>query len=213
MALPTAEQIRSLVQKEISGTGLDTKLDTLIATADKVLAAYCLYPQTDDFLPSMDKDTDGSTHVFYLDGPERYDPRVVDVRCRPVVSTTSVKLDLSGDWTFATTLTSGTDYVAYPDGLYRVHPTGSYAWPSGYRPIRIEGVFGFDLSTEAPLTLAIALLVAHWWRLTPTPSNLVNMTQAGQTATYREPERIPAIVRQLVAPYRLIERETRPFRR
>lgn len=204
--LPTAQQIRDLTLASVKGTAEDTRIDDFIRTACIVLARYCLFPQSGDDHPSIDADEPGAAFSEFYNGPSRTNQRVLDLRIRPLVSITSVLVD-DGTWTYATTYVANVDYVSTPQGKLHIHPTGQGLWPSGYRSIKVSGVMGFDVSTTDDVLLAVAQLVAHWWYDRTTVPSITNVSAGGMSATKAD-IRLPATVRTIMAPYRIVERET-----
>lgn len=201
MALPTAAQIRALNLPNISGTGEDTYLGTVISAANQALADHCLFPVPASGLRTLE----ATSHILYLDGPSRDDDRVLVLGLRPIVSVTSIKQDTAGVWSYATTETAYTaDLVS---GLVYANAGGTLAWGCGLRHIQATVVAGFDVGAHPVLTMAIGLMVSTWMAgRAPTPY-LDAQTADGTSQTYRDGQ-IPAAVRALVSPYRLVERET-----
>lgn len=204
MALPTASAVRSLTLRSITGTSEDTRIDTLIATADEVAARWCLYPQATDGVPPTLEET---SYTITASRPDRTEPSVLRTLLRPLVSVTSVAVDSAGDWTYAQTIPS-TEYATSIGGVVRLRPTSAYSWLTGPRANRVALVAGYDVGATPSLTLAIALLVAHWWPRGLVPLGVQAQAVGGESVT-REPDGgLPPTVRALLAPHRLTERET-----
>jgi hypothetical protein len=207
MARPSAVQIRARVLAQLSGTALDTQLDAAIAAAEGHLARYCLFPEYASGLVSLDKDV-STAYTLYLNGPDRRDSRQLRLRLRPIVSITSVAQDITRDLTYSEALVQGTDYTLDTQaGVLDWHPNSSKPFISGRRSIKVVCVAGFDLDNHETLMQAIALTVSHWWTYKGVAPSLQNITQGGQTAQLIEPRAIPPLVRDMMAPYVLWERE------
>jgi hypothetical protein len=204
MALPTAAAIRSLALPQITGTLEDSRLDSLIATANAVLAQYCLWPRPDSGAPTFE----AATYTVYRDGPDFDDPRRLTIGLRPVSAVASVENDSTGLWTYSEDAVVGTDVVLdTARGALYAHPATSWRWAVGLRAVRVVCTAGYNVGAEPPLTQAIGLLIAHWSALRTTSTLPAVASAGGQSATYRGDD-LPASVRQLVAPYERWESET-----
>jgi hypothetical protein len=205
VALPTAAQVRALTIRNLSGTAEDTSIETMISIADTVCARWCYYPPASDGVPPTLEEAD---YVVYP-APRRDDPRRVRTLLRPIVSVTTVLVDTSGDWSYATTVPSGaTGYVADSQGEIALAPASTYAWSTARRGNKITLSVGYDVGATPDLTLAIALLVAHWRAAGFVPTGATSVNQGGQSLTLTPPAGLPAEVQALLDPYRLVERET-----
>lgn len=204
MPLPSAAAVRSLTLRAITGTAEDTRIDTLITTADEVAARWCLYPQALDGVPPTLEET---SYTVTVSQPDRSDPAVLRTLLRPITGITTVTTDTSGDWTYATTIPS-TDYASTIGGSIRLKPSSTYAWQRGPRANRIVLTAGYDVGATPSLTLAIALLVAHWWPRGVLPLGVSQQVVGGESTSRETDAGLPATVRQLLAPHRLTERET-----
>ena len=204
MALPTAAAVRSLTLRAITGTAEDTRIGILIATADEVAARWCLYPQAVDGVPPTLEET---SYTVTVSRPDRSDPAVLRTLLRPITGITTITTDTGGDWTYATTIPS-TDYASLIGGAIRLKPSSTYAWETGPRANRIVLTAGYDVGATPSLTLAIAMLVAHWWPLGVVPLGVQSQVVGGESTTREADAGLPPKVRQLLAPHRLTERET-----
>lgn len=209
MALPTAPEIRAITLKAVKGTALDADITRVIGAADGMLARYCLFPVSPGSTaePSLDKDAAASTYTLYYNGPWRRDPRILPLNLRPIVSITSVTQDSNGDWTYAQTEAAGTDYVLDNNGRLYLHPSSSHAWFTSLRSIKVVCVAGFDVANHAPTREALAILVSYLWNNGYQTQGIQTTTSGAQSTTYREAVSLPASVRQIMEPYRLVERE------
>jgi hypothetical protein len=204
VALPTASAVRTLALPGITGTAEDTTLTTLIAAANAVLARYCLWPANDSDAYTFE----ASTYTQYYNGPDPGAPHRLTLGLRPVTAITTITQDTAGTYTFSETVTENTHALLDEhNGCLYVYPGSTHAWLTGFRAIKVVMTAGYNTGAEPPLTQAIAFLVAHWWSLRTTTVTPSILSQGGQSSTLR-PDDLPASVRQLVAPYRLVERET-----
>lgn len=205
MPLPTAEQVRNMGVKGLSGSGADPRLEALIAAADTLIAMWALFPAASSGLPTLEE----ASYVQFRNGPSGDDPERIDLRLRPIVAISSVLQDINGDWTYTQELVQNTDFTlagANSGSLYRI-PTSEYTWLRGRRTIRIACTAGYDVGASALLTLCIAMQVAYWWS-TPgsTAPGVVNLSQGG-TSLSRAPMGAPVPeVQQMLASLRLHER-------
>lgn len=204
--LPTAQQIRDLTLAGVKGTAEDARMDDYIRTACIVLARYCLFPQSGDDHPSIDVDEAGASFTQFYDGPSKLNPKMLDLRTRPIASIASVLID-DGSWLYATAYVANTDFVSTTQGKLYLHPTGQGVWPSGYRSIKVTGTMGFDVSATDDVLLAVAQLVAHWWYDRAGAPTVTNVSAGGMSITRAKPT-LPDTVRAIMAPYRIVERET-----
>lgn len=202
MPLPDAEQVRASAVPALAVGAEVERLDLAVAAADAALAAICMYPRNDAGARTLES----SAYTLYYRGPEPSDAQRLVLGIRPVTLTT-VAADTSGDWTYASTASLTTDVLVeeYTGNLY-VRPSSTWSFSEGTRANKVTCDAGFDVSAEPPLVLAIALLVAHWISIGTIGTQVQAYSQGGMNATYRQ-ESIPAAVRALVDPYRLVERE------
>lgn len=204
MALPTAAAIRALGLPQISGTAEDARLDALIAAVNETLAWWCHYPAP----TSGTRTLEATSYTEYYDGPDPDDARRLTLGLRPVTTLTSVENDDAGTWSYTSDAVVGTDVVLDGQrGAVYLHPSSGWTWSSGLRRIRVVCTAGHNVGADPALSQAFGLLVAHWSALRTTGTLPAVASAGGQSATYRSDE-LPASVRQLVAPYRLVERET-----
>lgn len=202
MALPTAEQIRTLIPA-LSGTTEDAALDVLIARADSVLAAWCGFqPVTAGTAPTLES----ATYTEFLDGPIPTNPEILRLGVRPVSSVTSLHDDIGHDFSYdAADLVDPSDYVLDGiQGLIYSNPAGNHgAFSTGARVIRCIYVAGYNTGAHPTITTAFAMLVAHWWNQRHS-IGLDTLTEAGATEAFAD-RMIPEAVAELMWPYRLPE--------
>jgi hypothetical protein len=139
MALLTAAQVREHYP-QLVGTGQDPLLDTLIARADSLMAAYCGYPLTDSGIYTLED----STYTEYLSA-DPSTPGIVRLTVTPVQSITSTYADETWGWD-ATTLVPSTDR-AYESrsGIVWLLGTSTTrtSWTEGYRSVKVVYVGGW----------------------------------------------------------------------
>lgn len=202
MPLPTAEQVRPVVLRQVGGTVADPLLDTLIATADEVCARICMFPVADDAsLPSLE----AADYTLYP-RPDRFEPRTLNLQLRPTTALVSAEVDIGGDWTYSDDAEADAELDLR--GRLRLTPLSTHSWSTVPRGNRVTVTAGYDVAATPGLLLAFGLLASYWLQQ-PVPG-LQTATVVGQTATWAE-ARIPPAVRELLEPYRLWERETHGF--
>lgn len=199
MALPTAAAIQSLAIPGLTGTAEATRIESLVATADAVLAAQCFFPPATAGARST---LEATEYTLTLDGPARGRPWALRPGLRPITAVASVKQDTSGDWSYATTEDPSSYLLDGIAGEILAKPGSTLAWGSGTRYIQLVVTAGFDVGATEDLTLAIGFLIAHWLVVRKTPG-FSNASQGGQSAGFDSKD-IPIHVRQLVSPYRLV---------
>ena len=207
MALITAAEAR-LFLRELSGTGEDTNIDQLIVFADAAIANYLGFPPVS---AGGQATIESATYTEYLDGPTLERVSVVQLPLRPVTSITTIHDD--PDWAYgAGDLVASTDYTLIGrTGKVALVPTGSHAWSTAYRSIKVVFVAGFTTIPEE-IKLATKMLVKHWWGMR---HNLTYSSMSSQGSTVTSPTyaaggavgmTLPRPVKQLLNPYRLLER-------
>lgn len=200
MALITASEAKLLVPA-LSGTGSDTDLDTLIARADSVMAAWCGYPSRST---GLDPTLEDQTYTLRLSGPGGRD---LYLPVGPIISVTSIEDDPNEAFDGSSYLVASGDYeVMLPSSTdgerIRLKTSATHgAWSNTDAPVIKAVVVAGWATIPGGLKQATAMLVRHWWDLRQTQGRQVQ-TQQGSTVTNRE-EEIPAAVRQMLAPYRL----------
>ncbi len=162
MAIATAEQVR-LMLPSLTGSLMDTDLDTLIARFDSLAAQFCGYPDSPGGTVGAARTIERTTYTFYLDGPTTTDPRILDLGVYPVSSVQSVYSDPLREYG-SDTLVSSDDYTLIGDqGLLELSSTAADMWDTHYRAIKVSLTLGFD-PVPRSIIQACALQVAHWWR-------------------------------------------------
>lgn len=202
MALITAAQAREAIP-ELTGTGEDTLLGTLIAAAGALMAAYCRFPPAS---AGASPTLEFVSYTHYFDGPDDeigYEARELSLRVRPIVSITSVHDD--PDWEYG----SGDEYVEDTDflvddvnGVLHLLPTASKSWSRARRAQKVVYVAGYN-STPAHLAEAAKLTVA-WLYRHPRLQGLQQLTTDGVTQQVT-PDTLPGPIQMLLAPTRLWE--------
>lgn len=206
MALPTAAQVRSFGLPQITGTDDDALLTGLVSAADQMLAAWCLYPHPDSSGAPLSHTLETASYVLYLDGPSRYDSRRLDLFLRPIGTISSVTMDDADDGTYSTTVSSS-DYAADKHtGSLRLLGTATTAWSEGPRRIKVSTTAGSNTGATPALLQAICLQVAHLAMLRRSGA-VIQSVSTGQSSQSYYPDAIAPIVKALLAPYYLRERE------
>ena len=127
----------------------------------------------------------GATKEFYAEYPDRL--VLPDVR-----TITALTYDSSGNNTFSTTLTAGTDFYLTPinpqpdAGIYtgvRIYPTSSRGFWGRYR-VRVVGDWGYVVNGAAPAQIQTAclMLVARLWARKGAPLGMLQNTDLGTFA-------------------------------
>lgn len=207
MARPTAAQIRARALQQITGTTLDTAIDAAITAADQLLAEYCLFPPYSGGSRTLDKDV-STSYTLYLDGPDDKDPNTVLLQLRPIVSITSVSQDTNGDWTYSESLVENTDYTLDAErGRLLWHPNSTKPFQRGRRRIKVVCAAGFDLDGHELWMQAIAWTIHSWMPLRAAGLNVTQQSKGSQSSTLDTPRAIPLLVREMIQPFVLWERQ------
>lgn len=202
MALITAAEARAAGIASLGGSSdQDTLLDTLIDRADHALATWLGYP--DQHSGSDGPTLESVTYTLYLDGPDADAPDRLTLPVRAVSSITTIHSDPQRDYG-SDTLIASTDYdLDGTEGVLYLRPDASSSWDTARRAIKVVCVAGWA-DTEAPPAVkqAAALLVRHWFDLGKERMSMSSVSQGDVSTSYRR-ETIPAVVAQLVEPYRV----------
>lgn len=181
--LPTATQIKAIGLRGISGTALDTKIETLISAFDRLAASYCLLP------PRADGRTmDAVEYTVYDAYIDRSDARLLRVPLHNVVSWDEIALDTLADYTYPVTLAPSDIVFEYPHPWILLTPTAQHAWPRTRRGTRITVTAGWDLSQDPLWITAAALQIAAWWASPGgAPPNVASGTVGGTSVSMASP--------------------------
>lgn len=195
MALITATEARLYVP-DLTGTGEDTNLNTLITRAGAMLAAHCGYPAVS---ATTSPTLESATYTWYLDSPGG---EVLEL-LPPLTGVTTLHDDperLYG----SDALLASTDYerdevrglvVLKTDGNW-----GRFSRRGTYRAIKAVFTAGWTTIPE-PVKQACAELARHLWHLR---RRMGSQSASGKgSASFRE-ETIPDAVLELIAPYRSV---------
>lgn len=199
MALMTAPQFRTEYYPEVTGTGEDTVIATLIQRFDALAAAYCGFPAA----PGSDVDGDltleSAAYVLYLDGPDAGKPQVLRLGVRPVTAIASIYDD--PDRVYGSDrLVSSSDYDLLGErGVVLLKTTSSHgAWYQAFRSQKVSCTVGF--ATVPPsIKGALGLQVRHWLRNYKSIGT-DTVSQGDVTKTIRELTLLPS-VKQILAPH------------
>jgi hypothetical protein len=191
MALITASEARVYIPTLSDGE--DTKLGTLIAIADNVLAGLCGIPP----YSGQTRTLEDQTYTLYLDGPGG---RELYLPVRPIVSITSIYDDPLLAYGASTAVDSG-DWTAYnAEGLLILDADATHgAWSTSPRALKVTAVLGYATIPDA-IKHACGLLVAHWWRNVIPSLGKESISTQGSTVTLATAP-IPRDVRMAMAPF------------
>jgi hypothetical protein len=155
LAIITPAQFREHYP-QLTGTGEDTILATLVTRADALCAQYCGFPRPDAGVHTFED----VTYTLYPPGPDRDEPRRISLRIYPIVSVTSAYVDETEGYAAGTAVASGDMVLDKNKGQIWLTPSASSAWAYGGRSNKITIVAGF---TAAPddLVAIIAAQVRH----------------------------------------------------
>lgn len=193
MALITAAQARLYVQ--ISGTGEDTDLDTLIARVGAQIAAYLGYPPASvGATPTLES----TSRTLYLTGRGGRD---LSLGLYPVTAITSVQDDPTLTFDGSTYLISSGDYSIHEGAVLRLDYDSGLAWSTTPGGIKVVCTAGY---TSIPSTIqeVCAEEVALRWRRRKQLGVTSSSTGGGSSAPSK-PEALAESSRLALAPYLL----------
>lgn len=140
MALLTEAEAR-LAFPNITGTGVDTKLATLITRVSELVALYLGYPPAS---PGVAPTIEARTYVLDLTGNGSRD---LDLEVYPVCSVSSAKIDATLDFSGSEETVDSGDY-SIRDGRYlRLTSDASKAWSRTREANRVTFVAGYGGSS------------------------------------------------------------------
>jgi hypothetical protein len=159
MALITAANVRERIQGLAASD--DTEIGLLIAEADAIAAAWCMWPSpTATVAPTLSV----ATYVDYLDGPSEDDADLLPLRVRPVVSVTSIYDDPDRVYP-AGTLVASSEYSIVDARGVLLDYDAVVSWGSAKRGIKVTYTAGFtDGSAPADLKRALIDIVGALWQ-------------------------------------------------
>lgn len=204
MALVTAAQVRDAGLPQISSTGEDTLLGTLIGQAEEAIARWLCFPKAD----SGGYRLDTATYTLYVSEPHPFRPDELVLPMRPLVTVTTVHRSESRVYD-ASTLVSASDYEADLQRGVLVAAFGTVGWYNAYRAQKVVCTAGLGASGSGPgsVITAVALQVAHILTVRRTGPTIINASAGGQsTGLVQPPPGIVAQAQQLLRPYQLTER-------
>jgi hypothetical protein len=197
VALITAAEARLHIP-ELTGTGEDTNLDTVIGRVGAIFAAWCGYPPSSTGgAPSMES----ASYTRYYDGPGGRD-LILDVW--PVTAITSIYDDPTRDWTSSSYLVSSSDYAIVDGerGQVLLKSTASWgAWGKAEKSIKVAFTAGFT-TVPADIKQAAALAVRHVWGLRRNQGK-ENVSEGGISISLRDEDALPDVVQQILSMRRL----------
>lgn len=196
MALITAAQVREHYP-QITGTGEDVILDTMIGRVDALMAAYCGFPAYDG---GQIRSLEDQTYTLYLDAPRFAEPACLDLGIRPVVSVTSAHVDTAWDYGGDAAVSAGDMVLDGRRGLLWLRPDASSSWAEAPRANKVVIVAG--LSTTPPdLVAAAAMAVRHLLTLRH-QQGVASFSGGGQSVTRADADvLLPTAVREALASY------------
>jgi hypothetical protein len=196
MALVTADVLREYLP-EISGTGVDTELNSLLARVESALARWLGYPSPDG---SNTPTLDVSTYTLYVDSPDFDDISRLYLPLKPIVSITSIYADVDREYTSDTEITSSEYELDKQNGIVILKPNVStVGFVNSYRGNRVIGTFGFT-SFHKDIVHAICVYASQLQRAKSSQGKKSATTR--QTNTTYLPNSIPDEVKQILYPYR-----------
>ena len=150
MALVTAANVKDYIP-ELSGTGADSVLTTIIGRVETQFARFLGLPRADSGIYTLDS----TTYTVYIDGPMYGDPDVLELPVRPVSAVASVHSDVDRAYG-SDKLIAASQYEL--DTIYArviLKPdTATQTFESGFRANKVVCTGGFS---AAPDDLAHAI--------------------------------------------------------
>lgn len=178
------------------GTANNVEINTVIGQADALLALLCGLPAPDAGARTLA----AATYTVYPAAPDPCEPRRIRLPLRPVVSVTSVHVDIQ-ELYGAATLLSASEYVLDGQrGELWLTPQATHAWYTTGRANKVVVSAGF--SATPPDLKAIAISATrHLWDRRRT-QGIANQASSGTAQTYADATGIlPQAVRDALGPY------------
>ena len=120
---------------ELSGTGADAALTSLITRVESAVARYLGFPAYDS---SLKTELDQNTYTLYVDGPTSYDFFTLQLPIAPIVSITSIHTDANRVYGSGTLIDSSHyTYDAQLGRIYVDQNTTNRNFVSAYRGNKI----------------------------------------------------------------------------
>jgi hypothetical protein len=189
----------------ISSSDLKTRLGITVTTYD-TRAAGAVAAASRGVDGACDRrfwaDADATSVRYYSPAPTSQICAIDDL-----VTLGSVKTDTGNDGTFATTLTSGTDYDLWPLNAAAENPVrpytvvrlrGSGSWPYYSRSVKVTGKFGWP-AVPAGVVEATAILATIIFKRTDTPFGI--FTAGVDEVTAMRIAQTDPTIRGLLAPF------------
>ena len=152
MALVSASTLKEYLP-EISGTALDSDLDSLIARVETAIARFIGFPVPDS---GQSPTLDSVAYTFFLDGPSSWSNRVLQLPIFPVSAVTNVYVDSLRVYGSSTIVASSEYDLDIQPGILILKETSSATWDKGYRYIKAQVTAGWS---TAPRDLEQAICV------------------------------------------------------
>lgn len=195
MALITAAQFKEHYP-QMAGTASDTRIDTIIARADALMAAYCGYPPYSG--GGGARSMTSQSYVTYHDGPSATEPDVLCLCVRPVTAIGSIYVDTTRVYGASSAFVSGVDFERDDLlGILVLLPAAARTWSAGFRSIKASFTGGF-VTTPPDLVALAAMTTRHLWDLREVQGETAYGI-GGDTATRTDFDAaIPASVRAML---------------
>jgi len=157
VALITATEARVLLPSLTSGSA-DSDLDTYITRAGQALAKWCAFP-TDGGASTLEQ----ATYTMYLSCPDVLNPLILQLPVRPIISVSSVNVDVNREYNASTALTEGVDFVVDKEQgrLVLTGSTSNY-WTSSFEAIRVVADAGLATVPEIVKQACALTVKANW---------------------------------------------------
>lgn len=194
MALITAAQARLYVQ--ISGTGEDTDLETLIGRVGKVIAGYLGYPP-----PSVGASPtlESTTHTLYLTGDGGRD---LPLGLYPVTAITSVQDDPTRQHDGSSYLISSSNYAIQEGRALRLTHSSGLTWSSTRGGIKVVCTAGYTSIPEVIQEVCCEEVALRWRRRKQL--GVTSSSSGGGSTSPAKPETLSAASKLALSPYRLV---------
>lgn len=196
MALITASEARTLGGINLSGTGSDTKIESMITQAEQQIADFLGLPEYGTGLRSWED----QTYTIYYDGEGGHE---LDLGIRPVQSITSLYVDAAREYASSTLVDSG-DYTL--DGSrgvivldFDADPAAFPRWQS--RAIKVTFVAGWATVPDWLKQVCAEWVAALWAHRNSKQAGQLNRSGRAGSIGFRDTP-IPPHLYDALRPYR-----------
>lgn len=196
MAMVSAATLKTYLP-EVTGSGADTDLDSLLERVECAIARYFGWVKPD---ASADPQLLAATYTFYLNGPTFGNHAVLQLPIRPTNSITSIHSDVNRQYTTDTQLDSGDFDLDGLLGQAILDPVNaSDGFDRGFRAIKVVANCGY---TALPADLEHAVCVwASQLQRNKANQGKDSITQRAATVSI-SPKSMPPEVKEMLAPFR-----------